>query len=119
MQRKQEGFTFIEIMVVVGIIGFIVAIAAANYFTARKNAQGYMCTENLAKMHGAKQRWGFENNAEETDVPTFDDILPYLDTKEGQLAIECPAGGTYSLNPLNEVPTCSLQSTEGRHSLQK
>lgn len=117
MKTRKLGFTFIEIMVVVGIIGFIAAIAAANYFTARKNAQGYLCTSNLNKIHGAKQRWGFETNADENAVPTFNDILPYLDTKDGQLSIECPAGGTYSLNALKDAPTCTLATTEGRHNL--
>ena len=67
---------------------------------SRKN-----CINNMRLIDDAKQQWAVEHSQPATAVPTVKDLLPYL--KDGVFP-ECPDGGTYSLNAVNEVPTCSI-----------
>lgn len=61
--RKQEGFTLVELMVVVLIIGILVAIAIPVFNSAKKNAQKKSCFANQRTIDGAcnsyQAEWGF------------------------------------------------------------
>jgi hypothetical protein len=70
------------------------------------------CINNLRLIDDAKQQWKADQGKPDTAVPTVKDLLPYFKDKGFP---ECPAGGTYSLNALNEVPTCSIPE----HALQQ
>ena len=63
------------------------------------------CISNLRLIDDAKQQWAAEYSKPQTAIPTVKDLLPYF--KEGVFPA-CPDGGTYSLNKLDEVPTCSI-----------
>jgi type IV pilus assembly protein PilA len=60
--RKQEGFTLVELMVVVLIIGILVAIAIPVFNSAKKNAQKKSCFANQRTIDGAvnsyQAEWG-------------------------------------------------------------
>lgn len=64
------------------------------------------CINNLRQIDGAKQQWALENNAAVDAVPTVKDLLPYF---KGKVFPVCPAGGTYSINSVEEIPTCSIE----------
>lgn len=69
------------------------------------------CIRNLHELDAAKQKWALENNKTDVDVPTEQDLLPYL--PNGIFPV-CPAGGTYSINAVGLPPTCSIPG----HSIQ-
>ena len=62
------------------------------------------CLSNLRRIDDAKQAWATENSDPDSAVPKEADLLPFL--KSGVFPV-CPSGGTYSINAVNEVPTCS------------
>lgn len=64
------------------------------------------CINNLRQIDGAKQQWALEKNKSTDDVPSADDLLPYL--KDGVFPV-CPDGGAYSINAVDAVPTCTIQ----------
>ncbi|MBM3882645.1 MAG: prepilin-type N-terminal cleavage/methylation domain-containing protein [Verrucomicrobia bacterium] len=101
---SRAGFTLIEILVVVTIIGLLLAIALPNFMRIRANARTQACIANLGKLEAAKQIWGVEKGKVNGDTPLGSDLAPdYL-----RVLPECPASGAYDLHPIGEVPTCSV-----------
>ena len=76
--KKQSGFTLVEIMIVVAIIGLLAAIAIPNFVRARTTSQTNACISNLRIIDGAKGSWALEQHKQTTDTPLGTDIQPYM-----------------------------------------
>ena len=89
--RNEQGFTLIELMVVVLIIGILVAVAVPVFVSASASAKERTCEANLRTMDGAIQTYGADKQADPTSladlVPTYIKAVPTE-----------PTGGTYSFN---------------------
>lgn len=92
---------------VIGIaaIGMLAAIAIPNFVKARQTAQMNACINHLRIIDSAKQQWALEKQKLMTDTPTQSEVEAYLD---GDPFPICPAGGSYTINAVNEAPVCSL-----------
>ena len=106
------GFTLVEIMIVVAIIGLLATIAIPNFMRASAKAKQTACINNLRQIEGAKSTWALESKAGPNTVPTIANIQPYLGRGTAGTAPTCPADAaqtfatSYTLNDLNTAPAC-------------
>ena len=105
-QSRKSGFTLVEIMIVVAIIGLLAAIAIPNFVKARTASQKSACIANLKQIDGAKATWALENKKTSADTPLTTDL--YGPTKYIRDEPTCPASGVYAINAVDSKPTCTI-----------
>lgn len=113
--NRQAGFTLVEIMIVVAIIGLLAAIAIPNFVKARTAAQKNACVQNLRQIEGAKELWAVENKKTEGASTAGSETAVNAFLRGGDTPV-CPGGGTYTYGAVGSPPSCSLGATAG-HTL--
>jgi prepilin-type N-terminal cleavage/methylation domain-containing protein len=101
---RERGFTLVEIMIVVLIIGILVSLALPSWMNARARAQTRICVANLRQIHQAKEMYALATRAQTGDAVSMSDLMPqYLDHEPF-----CPAGGgaAYIVNAIGTPPEC-------------
>lgn len=103
---SRNGFTLVEIMIVVAIIGLLAAIAVPNFVRARESARSSACINNLRLIDASKEQYALENNVAHGAATTSDNLTPYL--KAGTFP-QCPAtSAAYTTNTIGAYPSCGL-----------
>jgi prepilin-type N-terminal cleavage/methylation domain-containing protein len=102
----QGGFTLVEIMIVVAIIGLLATIAVPNFVKARTSAQEKACINNLRQIDGAIQLWATETKQAENAQVEWSQISGYMKNQ-----VICPSGGrpfsdSYHVGTVADKPTC-------------
>ena len=113
--QTKGGFTLIEIMIVVTIIGMLASIAIPAYAKARQKAQMAICVNNLRVIEGAVDAWAVEARKQAGETVQYADISGYL-----KHSVICPCGGksfddSYQLSGVDAPPVC-LRVTSGEYA---
>jgi len=80
LNKTREGFTLVEIMIVVAIIALLAAIAVPNFLRARKRSQATRILEDLRLLDSASDQYAIETNKISGMNPAFADLKNYLKT---------------------------------------
>ena len=107
---RVKGFTLVEMMIVVALIGLLAAIAIPNWVHARTTSQNNACINNLREICGATQQWALDNGRPRAQPSRPRRSCPYLKN-----AVVCPAGGaaatfgsSYTLTTVTNLPICRI-----------
>lgn len=116
--RRRKGFTLVEIMIVVLIIGVLLAIAIPNFMKARDASRTKACVSNLKQISTAKEQWAMDTKAGSADTPGIADLCGA--TLYIKVEPKCPAdknAGSYAPNNMSTAPTCPVVAANADHVL--
>jgi prepilin-type N-terminal cleavage/methylation domain-containing protein len=102
---RKSGFTLLEIMIIVTLLGLLAVIAIPNFMRARDRSQTNVCISNLRQINDVKQQWALETHKSDTAVPAPDEVSPYM---RGNRLPACPASGNYLILAVNTAPACDV-----------
>lgn len=112
---KKRGFTLVEIMIVVAIIGLLAAIAIPSFTKIRAESRKSACQNGQRMVRDAVDQWAMANNVAEGD-PTATVVLDYI--KGGALP-KCPEGNVDIALPVNvgDPVVCPVATVTAAHTL--
>jgi prepilin-type N-terminal cleavage/methylation domain-containing protein len=106
MSTTSNGFTLVEIMIVVAIIGLLTAIAVPSFRQYRTDTQTGLCQNNLRLISHAKHVWAVKNGRTTGEAVNAAEVVLYI--KGG--APLCDQGGTYTYEVIDTDPTCDYSA---------
>ena len=75
---KKSGFTLVEILIVVAILGLLAAVGIPSFLNSRQGAEDGIKEINISMVNAAKEQWAIVNNKSPGAAVTWGDIEDYI-----------------------------------------
>ena len=106
MNKMKQGFTLVEIMIVVAIIGLLAAIAIPSFMKARTTSQANACINNLRQIEAGKEQWALEKKKNTGATAVTVEVMEYL--KNPSASTNCPGGGIVTYSVIGTNAACTI-----------
>ena len=109
LHMTNKSMNVLVALVFAALVAAVVLPALLPRRTSSRPPAMTICVANLRQIDGAKEEWAHKNHKSTNDVPTMEDLQPWL-----KRPFVCPRGGTYIPGRIDEPPRCSIG---GSHTL--
>ncbi|MFO7534629.1 MAG: prepilin-type N-terminal cleavage/methylation domain-containing protein [Kiritimatiellia bacterium] len=113
---KKRGFTLVEIMIVVAIIGLLAAIAIPSFTKIRAESRKSACQNGQRLVRDAVDQWAMANNIAEGGNTIEAEVVEFI---KGNTAPLCPEGNVAIAIPatVGAAVVCPVASVTALHTL--
>ncbi|MCF7847831.1 MAG: prepilin-type N-terminal cleavage/methylation domain-containing protein [Kiritimatiellales bacterium] len=101
--KNKYGFTIVEIMIVVVVIGLLTAIGIPGFRKARDNSRNNACRSTQRQIETAKEMYAIESGKDNGGTVTLEKIAEYMRNPP-----TCPCGGTFIPGTIGEECHCTV-----------
>ena len=109
-RRRKSGFTLIEIMIVVAVIGLLAGISTPRIVKARDTSQLAVIINNLRMIEESKDAWALESRRANGALATDTDLEDFF---KGYKMPTPVVGETYNINLVGTAATATLRTALG------
>jgi type II secretory pathway pseudopilin PulG len=111
-KNSSLAFTVWEVVILILVVTFLVAIAMPNFVNRNRTSPANACINDLRQIDAAASQIALDKYLTNgTPINFPDDLTNYIKLNRYGKISPCPSGGTYHINKVGEIPTCSLGST--------
>jgi prepilin-type N-terminal cleavage/methylation domain-containing protein len=107
---RRSGFTILEIMIVVAVIGLLAGISTPRFIKARDTSQFNAIVNNLRIIEESKDAWALETRKGNGSLPTDTDLADFFKGNTMPVPI---VGETYNVNPVGTPATATIRTALG------
>lgn len=115
-KQMKQGFTLVEIMIVVAIIGLLAAIAIPSFIKSRDTTRKNTCISNMRLLDSAKEQYAIDQNQAPSATVAMTNLTVYLKGEEEPF---CPQGTNayFTTITVSNTVTCPNVGTYTDHVL--